>query len=43
VKAPKIPPPPPPRLLGAEHREEDIAEASLPSQRLAEFIGQEQA
>jgi hypothetical protein len=36
VKAPKIPPPPPPRLVGAEHREEDIAEASL-RPWLAEF------
>jgi len=43
VKAPKIPPPPPPRLVAAEHREEDAAEASLRPQRLAEFIGQEQA
>jgi len=52
VKAPKIPPrvptpltpaAPPRRLVGAEHREEDAAEASLRPQRLAEFIGQEQA
>jgi holliday junction DNA helicase RuvB len=43
VKAPQIPPPPPPRLVAAEHREEDAAEASLRPQRLAEFIGQEQA
>jgi Holliday junction DNA helicase RuvB len=52
VKAPKIPPRAPPplseaapprRLVGAEHREEDAAEASLRPQRLAEFIGQEQA
>ncbi|HEV7984206.1 MAG TPA: Holliday junction branch migration DNA helicase RuvB [Xanthobacteraceae bacterium] len=43
MKAPKIPPPPPPRLVAAEHREEDAAEASLRPQRLAEFIGQEQA
>ena len=43
MKAPRIPPPPPPRLVAAEHREEDAAEASLRPQRLAEFIGQEQA
>ncbi len=47
MKAPRIPPPPPPppapRLVAAEHRDEDAAEASLRPQRLAEFIGQEQA
>src|SRR5262252_466609 len=31
------------RLVGAEHRDEDIVEASLRPQRLGEFIGQEQA
>jgi len=34
---------PPRRLVAAEHRQEDAAEASLRPQRLAEFIGQEQA
>ena len=51
MKAPEMPPEgtaaagcdPPRRLVGAEHREEDAAEASLRPQRLAEFIGQEQA
>src|SRR5580692_5107764 len=33
----------PRRLVSAERREEDVAEASLRPQRLAEFIGQEQA
>ncbi len=33
----------PRRLVGAEHRDEDAAEASLRPQRLSEFIGQEQA
>src|ERR1700722_10950654 len=47
-KAPlQAPPPlaasPAPRLVAAEPREEDAAEASLRPQRLAEFIGQEQA
>jgi Holliday junction DNA helicase RuvB len=32
-----------PRLVSAERREEDAAEASLRPQFLAEFIGQEQA
>jgi Holliday junction DNA helicase RuvB len=32
-----------PRLVAAERRDEDIAEASLRPQKLAEFIGQEQA
>jgi Holliday junction DNA helicase RuvB len=31
------------KLVSAERREEDVAEASLRPQRLAEFIGQEQA
>jgi holliday junction DNA helicase RuvB len=53
VKAPKMPSKAPlqaplaastpPRLVAAEPREEDAAEASLRPQRLAEFIGQEQA
>jgi Holliday junction DNA helicase RuvB len=34
---------PPRRLVTAERRDEDAAEASLRPQRLAEFIGQEQA
>ena len=33
----------PPRLVSPERRDEDVAEASLRPQRLAEFIGQEQA
>jgi Holliday junction DNA helicase RuvB len=33
---------PPRRLIASEHREEDIAEASLRPQKLAEFIGQQQ-
>ena len=33
----------PRRLVGAERREEDLAETSLRPQRLAEFIGQQQA
>jgi Holliday junction DNA helicase RuvB len=33
----------PRRLVSAERREEDAAEASLRPQLLAEFIGQEQA
>src|SRR5712691_7925411 len=37
------PAPPPRRLVGADHREEDAAEASLRPQRLSEFIGQSQA
>jgi Holliday junction DNA helicase RuvB len=32
-----------PRLVTAERREDDLAEASLRPQRLAEFVGQEQA
>jgi Holliday junction DNA helicase RuvB len=32
-----------PRLLAAERRDDDVAEASLRPQRLAEFIGQQQA
>src|SRR5258706_15022393 len=32
-----------PRLVAAERREDDLAEASLRPQRLAEFVGQEQA
>src|ERR1700726_3934163 len=35
--------PPKRTLVSAEHRDEDVAEASLRPQRLAEFIGQEQA
>ena len=31
------------KLVSAERREEDAAEASLRPQRLSEFIGQEQA
>src|ERR1700720_4129293 len=34
---------PPRRLVTAERRDEDVVEASLRPQRLAEFIGQEQA
>jgi Holliday junction DNA helicase RuvB len=34
---------PPRRLVAAERREEDVAEASLRPQRLSEFIGQQQA
>jgi Holliday junction DNA helicase RuvB len=34
---------PPRRIVTAERREEDIAEASLRPQKLAEFIGQQQA
>lgn len=34
---------PPRRLIAAERREEDAADASLRPQRLAEFIGQQQA
>jgi Holliday junction DNA helicase RuvB len=34
---------PPPRLVTAERRDDDAAEASLRPQRLAEFIGQQQA
>src|ERR1700689_5945622 len=34
---------PPRRLVAADRREEDTAEASLRPQRLSEFIGQEQA
>jgi holliday junction DNA helicase RuvB len=34
---------PPPRLVTAERREDDAAESSLRPQRLADFIGQEQA
>jgi len=34
---------PPRRIVSAERREEDIAEASLRPQKLAEFIGQQQA
>jgi holliday junction DNA helicase RuvB len=34
---------PPRRLVAAERREEDVAEASLRPQRLSEFIGQRQA
>ena len=34
---------PPRRLVSAERRDEDVAEASLRPQRLGEFIGQEQA
>ena len=33
----------PRRLVGAERREEDLAETSLRPQRLSEFIGQQQA
>src|SRR5246127_4964477 len=40
---PLPPAPPPRRLVGAEHRDEDAAEASLRPQKLDEFIGQEQA
>ena len=32
-----------PRLVAAERREDDLAEASLRPQRLADFVGQEQA
>src|ERR671911_416400 len=32
-----------PRLVAAERREDDLAEASLRPQRLSEFVGQEQA
>src|ERR687897_1691178 len=32
-----------PRLVAADRREDDLAEASLRPQRLAEFVGQEQA
>src|SRR6202140_53193 len=35
--------PPPRRLVAAERREEDVAEASLRPQSLSEFIGQQQA
>jgi hypothetical protein len=35
--------PQPRRLVTAERRDEDVAEASLRPQRLGEFIGQEQA
>jgi Holliday junction DNA helicase RuvB len=31
------------KLVGAEHRDEDAAEASLRPQKLSEFVGQEQA
>ena len=34
---------PPRRLVTAERREDDVAEASLRPQRLSEFVGQEQA
>ena len=34
---------PPKRLVAGERREEDLAETSLRPQRLAEFIGQQQA
>ncbi|MPZ40154.1 MAG: Holliday junction branch migration DNA helicase RuvB [Rhizobiales bacterium] len=34
---------PPPRLVTAERREDDAADASLRPQRLSEFIGQQQA
>jgi holliday junction DNA helicase RuvB len=34
---------PGPKLVSAEHRDEDSAEASLRPQRLSEFIGQQQA
>ena len=34
---------PPRRLVAAERRDEDVAEASLRPLRLGEFIGQEQA
>jgi Holliday junction DNA helicase RuvB len=34
---------PPRRIVSAERREEDVAEVSLRPQKLAEFIGQEQA
>ncbi len=33
----------PPKLVSAERREEDVAEATLRPQKLSEFIGQEQA
>src|SRR5258706_2509735 len=33
----------PRRLVGAERREEDVADASLRPQRLSEFVGQQQA
>src|SRR4029450_7199703 len=32
-----------PRIVTSERRDEDVAEASLRPQKLAEFIGQEQA